>query len=189
MIAARYPSLRHRALRSSKGSGPEGLEAEWRLDGAAADLSRGDRDRHSPPAHTRSPDEPSGEFSAQPAQGSPVTGPPLSAELPLFSSGGWRSPKEMPVHTRKCGPQNGVHRFSTQPSILGKWEGWGGEEAYSLQDKGGAELLCQHEGARGPRLCPIRPGHPLLTSRCLASSEEQSCSSSVLCFFSRPATA
>lgn len=127
MIAARYPSLRHRALRSSKGSGPEGLEAEWRLDGAAADLSRGDRDRHSPPAHTRSPDEPSGEFSAQPAQGSPVTGPPLSAELPLFSSGGWRSPKEMPVHTRKCGPQNGVHRFSTQPSILGKWEGVRGD--------------------------------------------------------------
>lgn len=145
-------------------------------------------ERPLPLVHTQSPDEPSGELSARPTQGSPATGPPPSAEPPLSSSGGWRSPKEAPVHTTERGPQNGAHGVGTHPSILGKW-GPGGGEAHSLQAKGGAELLRQHEGARGPRPCPIRPGHPLLTSRCLASSEEQSCSSSALCFFSRPATA
>lgn len=92
-----------------------------------------------------------------------------------------------------------MHTYNRMwPSGLGAWiqhpsqhggRGERREEAHSLQAKGGAELLCQHEGARGPRLCPIKPGHPLLTSRCLASREEQSCSSSAPCFFSRPATA
>lgn len=54
---------------------------------------------------------------------------------------------EVPVRTMECG----------WPSELGVWiqppsqhpgEVWGqGEEAHSLQAKGGAELLCQHEGA------------------------------------------
>ena len=106
-----------------------------------ADLSGGDREQHSPPVHTRSPGEPSGELSARPTQGSPVIGPPLSAELPLSSSGGWRSPNEKPVHTAERILQNWVHGFSTHPSILYKG-GWGsGEEPHSLQAKGGAELI------------------------------------------------
>lgn len=129
-----------------------GLEApkvlllkDWRplrLDGPE-DLNGADIDQHSPLAHTQSPDKPSGELSALPTQGSPVTGPPLSAEPPLSSSGGWRPPKEIPAHTQECGPQKwslytGTHcqRLGTHPGILR------GKEMHSLLAKGGAEFLC-----------------------------------------------
>lgn len=147
-------------------------------------------DRRSPLARTRERGKLSDELSAPPAQGSPAAGPPLSDELPPSSSGGWRPPEEAPTQgsvTRR--ERCRVAAGDSLPRVLAPIPPGAAGEGDSLPRGRGVGDGVPRLTPQDAQGLPRRPGPPPLTSLCLASSEEESRSSSSLCSLSSAATA